>query len=64
MFAENLKAIRRRKNISQAILAGEIRKSQQTVSWYESGKVYPSVKVIQEIAAALDVSVSELIEDK
>ncbi|MGS0763133.1 helix-turn-helix domain-containing protein [Syntrophomonas curvata] len=62
MFGSNLRRIRKQKMLSQADLAEKIGKIQQTVSWYESGRVYPSLKVIENIAQALDVSAAQLIE--
>ena len=62
MFSSNLRRIRKQKMLSQADLAEKIGKTQQTVSWYESGRVYPSLKVIENIARALDVSAAQLIE--
>jgi len=61
MFAKNLKRIRKAKKVSQASLGAKIGKTQQIVSWYESGRVSPSVAVLEEIAAALDVPVTQLI---
>ena len=61
MFGSNLRQIRKQKQMSQAMLANKIGKAQQTISWYESGQVYPSLKVVENIAQALDVSVEQLI---
>lgn len=63
MFADNLKRIRVQKHISQAVLAKKIGKTQQTISWYESGRVYPSLKVIKNIAEVLGVSIAQLTDD-
>lgn len=64
MFGSNLRRIRKQKQMSQVMLANKIGKTQQTISWYESGQVYPSLKVVENIAQALDVSVALLIEEK
>ncbi|HBQ26802.1 MAG TPA: XRE family transcriptional regulator [Syntrophomonas sp.] len=63
MFGSNLSRIRKQKQISQAMLAKRIGKTQQTISWYESGRVYPSLKVVENIAQALGISVEQLIAE-
>lgn len=63
MFADNLKRIRKQKKISQESLAASINKTQQTISWYESGKVYPSIKVIEKLSNTLGVSVLQLLDE-
>lgn len=63
MFGSNLRRIRKQKQISQVMLAKKIGKTQQTISWYESGRVYPSLKVVEDLAWALGVSVAQLIEE-
>lgn len=61
MFANNLKRIRKEKGYTQALLGSQIGKTQQIISWYESGKVPPSINVLEDIAKVLDVSAIDLI---
>ena len=61
MFADNLRRIRKVKGYTQALLGSQIGKTQQIISWYESGKMSPSLNVIEDLAKVLDVSVTELI---
>ena len=61
MFADNLRRIRKVKGYTQSLLGSQIGKTQQIISWYESGKVPPSLNVIEELAKVLDVSITELI---
>ncbi|MFZ2538661.1 MAG: helix-turn-helix transcriptional regulator [Oscillospiraceae bacterium] len=61
MFANNLKRIRKEKGYTQALLGFQIGKTQQIISWYESGKVPPSIYVLEDIARVLDVSATDLI---
>ncbi len=63
MFGSNLRRIRKQKQMSQVMLANKIGKTQQTISWYESGQVYPSLKVVENIAQALGISVEQLIAE-
>lgn len=61
MFADNLRRIRKEKGYTQALLGSQIGKTQQIISWYESGKVPPSINVLEDIARVLDVSAIDLI---
>lgn len=60
-FAANLRKFRTEKNITQEELAERINKSIEHVSFLERGERAPSFEVIIELASALEVSVSELM---
>ncbi len=62
-FAEQLIRIRKKRRLSQQQLAMRSGISQQAVSNLETGKSSPSAYTIQQLAAALRVSMSELLED-
>ena len=63
-FKENLKKIRKAKNVTQNQLAFLIGKTRLTIARYENGEINPSLKIIKRIADALDVSLDALISDK
>ena len=62
MFAENLRAERARKNISQQELADKTDISRGTIANYESGTTEPSGSTIVKIAKALGISITTLLE--
>jgi transcriptional regulator with XRE-family HTH domain len=62
-FAEQLIRIRKKRRFSQQQLAMRSGISQQAVSNLETGKSSPSEYTIRQLAAALRVSMSELLED-
>ena len=57
----NLYALRRNKSLSQSELAEKCHCSQQFIQMVETGKRTPSLYVAKRIAAALGVTVDELI---
>lgn len=63
-FAEQLIRIRKMRRLSQQQLAMRSGISQQAVSNLETGKSSPSEYTIRQLAAALRVQMSELLEDK
>lgn len=60
-FKENLKRLRKNKKLTQKQLGELIGKKEITVRNYESGKAVPPLKVIEEIAKALNTSINELV---
>ncbi|MBQ9268620.1 MAG: helix-turn-helix transcriptional regulator [Oscillospiraceae bacterium] len=60
-IANNIKAARKAARLSQSELAARIGKSLRTVQGYENGETEPSITMIHEIAAALDVPSSSLL---
>lgn len=62
-FGENLKNIRRHKNITQEELAEILGVSRQAVSKWESNNGYPETDKLLIISKTLDVSVDYLLKD-
>jgi putative transcriptional regulator len=60
-LGQRIREIRRSKGLSQAQLAIEINKDQQSIQRLESGNVNPSYYYLNEIAAGLEVTLVELI---
>ena len=58
---EAIKALREKNRMTQAELASKINVSDKTVSKWETGKGYPDITLLEPLAAALKVSVTELI---
>jgi transcriptional regulator with XRE-family HTH domain len=58
-----LKAVRERRGISQRSLADKAKMSYTFLSNVEAGKADPSLSTLRRLAKALDVKVTELIED-
>ena len=63
-FKENLKSIRKEKKLSQKALGELIGKKEITIRNYESGKITPPIKVIEEIAEKLDIPLSRILGTK
>ncbi len=61
MFAENLKSIRKAKNLTQTDLAEKLFTSPQTISRWESGDGEPSLDLLISLADILGVSVNRLV---
>lgn len=60
-FQENLKKYRERKGISRRELAGILGVTVQTYGAYENGKREPNLDKLIKIAAALHVSIDDLL---
>ncbi|MCI9079452.1 MAG: helix-turn-helix transcriptional regulator [Lachnospiraceae bacterium] len=60
-FGENLKTIRKQKNITQEELAGLLDVSRQAVSKWESGNGYPETEKLLMLSKELDVSLDYLM---
>ena len=63
-FAENLKEIRNKRNITQEQLAELLSVSRQTISKWESGQGYPETEKLLSIAKALNVSLDYLFSER
>lgn len=61
-FAKNLRKERKRRGMTQIELAGKVGVSQTTVSQWESTEKYPTLDKIYDIANALKISVSALVD--
>jgi len=60
-FGENLKELRKTKNLTQERLAEFLGVSFQTVSKWERGDTYPDITMLPEIAAFFKISVDDLL---
>ncbi len=60
-FGENLKNLRRGKNLTQEKLADFLGVSFQTISKWERGDTYPDITMLPEIASFFKVSVDDLL---
>ena len=62
-FGEKLKKVREKKGISQRVLGERMNVTQQTIAQYEKALNTPKLVTIRKLAKALEVPLSELIED-
>lgn len=63
-FGENLKSLRKEKNISQEELATKLNISRQTISKYENGEVYPDINVLTNISKTLKYDINYLVSEE
>ena len=63
LFGEQLKDIRKKKNISQEELAFRSNLDRTYISGLECGKRNPTLKILIKIAHSLDVSISKLLSN-
>jgi transcriptional regulator with XRE-family HTH domain len=63
-FCQKLKRLRREKNWSQEILAGEIGVKRLAVVKYERGQTKPSAKTLQKLSAVFGVSIDYLLGEE
>lgn len=64
MFQDNLKALRKRKGITQEELATRLNVVRQTVSKWEKGLSVPDSELLIKLAEILEVPVSRLLGSK
>jgi len=62
MFGENLKRLRKEKEMSQEDLAIQLNVVRQTISKWEKGYSLPDTDMLSKIAKIFNVSVNELLE--
>jgi transcriptional regulator with XRE-family HTH domain len=62
LIGQRIIALRTKKGWTQADLAREAYKSPQAIEKLENGKVNPTLYSLWEIAKALDVSLSDLVD--
>ena len=63
-FAENLRALRKEKGISQEELAELLEVSRQAVSKWEQGAGYPEMETMIRLSSKLKVSIDRLLRDE
>ncbi len=59
----NIRHFRRRQGLSQEELATGLHVTRQTVSNWETGKAFPDIDALKQIATSLKVSISDIIYD-
>jgi len=64
ILSENLKAIRKQKNISQQYIAERCDMLASTYNRIENMKVSPSIDTIEKIALAIEVPIAELFQSQ
>ena len=62
LLGEKIRKVRLSKNLTQAELANQIGKDQQSIQRLESGKVNPSFLYLLEISKGLEISITEIVE--
>ena len=63
MFSEKLKALRMKRNISQAKLATILGLTQQAIGGWETNKSSPDYDTLKKIAKLFDVSIDDLMDN-
>lgn len=62
-FGENLRTLRRKRNISQEELAGKLNVSRQAISRWEQGNGYPEMEKMIALSKILDVTLDHLVSE-
>ena len=62
-FGQNLRNLRKSKNISQEELAERVRVSRQSVSKWETGEAYPEMNNILELCKIFHCHINDLVND-
>ena len=62
-FGENLKSLRKNKNLSQEQLAEKVNVSRQSVSKWETGEAYPEMNNILELCKIFKCKINDLVND-
>lgn len=63
MFGDNLKKLRKSKNLSQEVLAEKIGVSRQSVSKWETGEAYPEMNNILILCNIFHCKINDLVND-
>lgn len=62
-FGQNIKQIRKQRNLTQKQLADQIEISRSYLSDIENGNKNPSIKTVKKLADSLGLSVTDLFND-
>ena len=62
MICENIQILRKKRNLTQEALAEMVGVTRQTVAKWESGESAPDLPLAGKLAAALDVTLDDLVE--
>ena len=60
-FGKAIVQLRKEKGLTQKELADNLNVSDKAVSRWETGKNYPDIETLQQLATVLDVSVNDLL---
>lgn len=63
-FGQRLATLRQRKGLTQIQLAARMNTTQKMIDYYERRSPNPTLDVMQKIAAALEISVTELLGEE
>jgi transcriptional regulator with XRE-family HTH domain len=63
-FGQRMATLRQRKGLTQTQLAARMNTSQKMIDYYERRSPNPTLDVMQKIAAALEISVTELLGEE
>lgn len=63
ILANNIRAERNRKNMTQSVLAEKINVSESTISLIERGKQTPSIFLVFDISTALGIDINDLLKN-
>ena len=63
-FGDNLRSLRKSKEISQEQLAEKVNVSRQSVSKWETGEAYPEMNNILELCKIFKCNINDLVNDK
>jgi transcriptional regulator with XRE-family HTH domain len=63
-FGLHVKAMRKARGMTQLEVSSAMKRDQQSLQRVESGRVNPSLTYLMELAAALGMSVDELVKFK
>lgn len=63
ILADNIRAERNRKNITQSMLAEKINVSESTISLIERGKQTPSIFLVYDISKILNIDIKDLLKN-
>ena len=63
LLADNIRAERNRKKITQAMLAEMVNVSESTISLIERGQQTPSVFLVFDISKVLEIDIKELFKN-
>ncbi len=64
LFGQRMAAIRQQKGLTQMQLAARMETTQKMIDYYERRSPNPTLDVMQKIAAALEVSVTQLLGEE
>ena len=61
MIGRKISTIRKERGLTQKALAEKLHVSDKSVSKWETGIHFPDIAIMEELAAVLEISVSELL---